>query len=104
MAAERLDQPAAAGPLALYPVGRTDLGNLRGPHGADDTRRARPRHAGAWALSGALAVLVGGLLVLFPVQGIVFLTLILSAFFIASGILKIITVLQNRAPRFPVSG
>jgi uncharacterized membrane protein HdeD (DUF308 family) len=49
------------------------------------------------ALSGALAVLVGGLLVLFPVQGILFLTLILSAFFIASGILKIITALQNRA-------
>lgn len=48
-------------------------------------------------LGGVLAVVAGGLLLLFPFQGIVTLTLILSAFFVASGILKIVIALQNRA-------
>ena len=48
-------------------------------------------------LGGALAVIAGGLLLLFPIRGIAALTLILSAFFVASGIWQIVTALQNRA-------
>jgi len=58
--------------------------------------RGWPNHA-LQVIGGALAVLAGGLLLLFPFQGMATLTLILSAFFVASGILKIVIALQNRA-------
>lgn len=48
-------------------------------------------------LGGALAVIAGGLLLLFPIRGIAALTLILGAFFVASGIWKIVIALHNRA-------
>lgn len=49
------------------------------------------------AVAGLLALVLGGLLLFFPMQGIVTLTLFLSAFFLASGVLKIISAIQHRS-------
>lgn len=49
------------------------------------------------ALAGLLAVLLGLLLLFFPVQGVLSLTLLLAAFFIAQGILQVLVAM--RSPR-----
>jgi uncharacterized membrane protein HdeD (DUF308 family) len=50
-----------------------------------------------WAIaSSVLYVVAGLLLVAFPVTGTLTLTLVLAAFFIASGVLKIIRAVQHR--------
>lgn len=51
------------------------------------------------ALAGLLAVLLGVLLLFFPVQGILSLTLLLAAFFIAQGILQIFVAARASAMR-----
>jgi uncharacterized membrane protein HdeD (DUF308 family) len=51
-----------------------------------------------WALlSAAIHVIAGLLVVIFPLTGTLTLTMVLSAFFVASGILKIIRALQHHA-------
>lgn len=51
------------------------------------------------ALGGMLAVVLGGVLVIFPLQGMLTLTLALSAFFIVAGGLKILYALNQRPLR-----
>lgn len=48
-------------------------------------------------LGGALALLLGGLLLFFPFEGALTLTLFVSAFFLVDGAIKIVTALGNRA-------
>ena len=63
-----------------------------------------PRWAGrGWAIVAAVVYLIAGALVVaFPLTGTAVLTLILAAFFVASGILKIIRAVQHR--RMPAWG
>jgi uncharacterized membrane protein HdeD (DUF308 family) len=59
--------------------------------------RARGWKGAAWSLvSAALLAGAGLLVVLFPITGTLTLTLILSAFFIANGVAKIVRALQHR--------
>jgi uncharacterized membrane protein HdeD (DUF308 family) len=52
----------------------------------------------AWAVvGGVVQVIAGALVVAFPLTGTVTLTLVLAAFFLAQGVLKIIRALQHRA-------
>jgi uncharacterized membrane protein HdeD (DUF308 family) len=51
-------------------------------------------------LGGALALILGGLLLVFPLQGLASLTLLLSAFFIVAGGFKIVASLQHRSLRY----
>lgn len=52
----------------------------------------------SWALvDAAFHVVAGALLVIFPVIGTLTVTLILAAFFIADGVIKIIRALQHRS-------
>lgn len=51
------------------------------------------------ALGGVLAIAVGGLLMLYPFQGILTLTLFLAIFFIVDGLFKMLSALQHRSFR-----
>jgi uncharacterized membrane protein HdeD (DUF308 family) len=54
-------------------------------------------HAG-WAFASAvLMVIAGGLLIANPITGTLTLTMVLAAWFVASGILKIVRALQHRS-------
>jgi uncharacterized membrane protein HdeD (DUF308 family) len=70
------------------------LGGLfQGFHAVQNRRWA----GSSWAIVGAvLQVIAGVLLIVFPVTGTVTLTLVLAAFFVAQGILKIIRAVQHR--------
>ena len=50
-------------------------------------------------LGGSLALVLGVLLLFYPFQGVLTLTLFLGAFFIVSGILQVISALQHRELR-----
>lgn len=47
-------------------------------------------------LGGLLAVVLGVLLLLFPAEGILTVTLVLAAFFIVDGVLRVISAFQHR--------
>jgi uncharacterized membrane protein HdeD (DUF308 family) len=53
--------------------------------------------AGWGLLAGALMAIAGVVLILLPVAGTLVLTLVLAAFFVASGVLKIIRAAQHRS-------
>ena len=58
------------------------------------------RNDGAFMLhlfGGLLAVVLGGLLLFFPLEGVLTLTLLLSAFFIAEGAVKLLWAFQHRS-------
>lgn len=68
-------------------------------------RSLKSRHApGFWPsiLSAILYILVGGLLVLYPLSGMITLTILLAAFFVIEGIAKIFLGFQLR--NFPSWG
>ncbi len=70
---------------------------LAGIIGLVATFRARGAPGFAWALISALLAIAAGLAVLWnPVQGLVSLTLLLSAFFIVDGIMMIVLALSHR--------
>lgn len=46
---------------------------------------------------GILALVLGGLLLFFPLEGVLTLTLFLSAFFIVEGSVKVVSALQHRS-------
>ena len=50
-------------------------------------------------VGGFLALILGALLLFYPLQGAVTLTLFLAAFFLVQGIVKIAAALQNRSTR-----
>jgi uncharacterized membrane protein HdeD (DUF308 family) len=59
--------------------------------------RARAWQGFPWAvLSAALGVVAGILLIAFPIVGTLTLTLVLSAFFTAEGVLRIVRAVQHR--------
>jgi len=59
--------------------------------------KARGWKGGAWSLVGSVLLVVAGALVAaFPVTGTLTLTLTLSGFFMASGVVKLIRAVQNR--------
>lgn len=59
--------------------------------------RCRGWHGAAMHIvGGILALVLGGILLFFPLTGILSLTLFLSAFFIVTGVLKVISALQHR--------
>lgn len=59
--------------------------------------KSRGWRGASWSLVGAVLFVVAGLLVAaFPVTGTLTLTLTLSAFFMANGVVKIIRAVQNR--------
>lgn len=59
--------------------------------------RCRGWRGTAWnGLIGVLSLAAGALLLFFPLGGVLTLTLVLSAFFIASGIFRAAAALQNR--------
>jgi uncharacterized membrane protein HdeD (DUF308 family) len=69
-------------------------GLLQGYHAVQNRRWT----GSSWALVGAvLHVVAGVLLVVFPAIGTLTLTLILAAFFVANGVLKIIRAVQHRS-------
>ncbi|OYY05447.1 MAG: hypothetical protein B7Y73_01635 [Acidocella sp. 35-58-6] len=70
---------------------------LAGIVGLISTFTARQAPGFGWSLLSALAaLLVGGLLLWNPLQGLVTLTIVLTAFFIADGILMIILAISHR--------
>ncbi len=48
-------------------------------------------------VSGVLALVLGGMLLFFPRQGVLTLTLLLSVFFIIEGVVKVVSALQHRS-------
>lgn len=50
----------------------------------------------AQILGAVLAIVAGGLLLFFPMQGVITLTLLLGGFFVATGIIRVILGLQHR--------
>ncbi|MEO1017802.1 MAG: HdeD family acid-resistance protein [Pseudomonadota bacterium] len=48
------------------------------------------------ALGAVFAILAGAYLILFPLRGVVSLTIVLAAFFVASGVLRGLTALNHR--------
>ncbi len=70
---------------------------LAGIVGLISTFTARQAPGFGWSLLSALAALLaGGLLLWNPLQGLVTLTIVLTAFFIADGILMIILAISHR--------
>jgi uncharacterized membrane protein HdeD (DUF308 family) len=68
-------------------------GAVQGVHAIQNRQWA---HSG-WALVGAaIMVIAGALVVMYPLAGTLTLTLILSAYFLAEGIVKIVRALQHR--------
>ncbi|MHB8886300.1 MAG: HdeD family acid-resistance protein [Methylovirgula sp.] len=70
---------------------------IAGVLGLIATFRARQAPGFGWSLASALAALVaGGILLWYPLQGLVTLTFVLTAFFIVDGILIIILSIVHR--------
>jgi uncharacterized membrane protein HdeD (DUF308 family) len=70
---------------------------LAGILGLVSTFRARQAPGFGWALVSAVAALIAGILLLWnPLQGLVSLTFVLIAFFVADGILMIILAITHR--------
>ncbi|MDR3522018.1 MAG: DUF308 domain-containing protein [Acidocella sp.] len=70
---------------------------IAGIVGLISTFRARRTPGFGWSLLSAIAALLaGGLLLWHPLQGLVTLTIVLTAFFIADGIFMIILALSHR--------
>jgi uncharacterized membrane protein HdeD (DUF308 family) len=87
--------PPIAGLFATVIFGWLFL--VAGIVGLVTTLRAREAPGFAWSLFSALvAVVAGGILLWNPLQGLVTLTYVLTAFFIADGILVIILALAHR--------
>jgi uncharacterized membrane protein HdeD (DUF308 family) len=87
--------PPIAGLFATVVFGWLFL--IAGIMGLVTTLRAREAPGFGWSLLSALvAVIAGGLLLWNPLQGLVTLTYVLTAFFIADGILVIILAIAHR--------
>src|ERR1700722_2477414 len=87
--------PPIAGLFATVVFGWLFL--ITGIMGLVTTLRAREAPGFGWSLLSALvAVIAGGLLLWNPLQGLVTLTYVLTAFFIADGILVVILAIAHR--------
>jgi uncharacterized membrane protein HdeD (DUF308 family) len=87
--------PPIAGLFATVVFGWLFL--IAGIMGLVTTLRAREAPGFGWSLLSALvAVIAGGILLWNPLQGLVTLTYVLTAFFIADGILVIILAIAHR--------
>lgn len=87
--------PPLAGLFATVVLGWLFL--ISGTVGLFTTLRAREAPGFGWSLLSALvAVIAGGLLLWNPLQGLATLTYVLTAFFIADGILIIILAIAHR--------
>jgi uncharacterized membrane protein HdeD (DUF308 family) len=87
--------PPIAGLFATVVFGWLFL--ITGIMGLVTTLRAREAPGFGWSLLSALvAVIAGGILLWNPLQGLVTLTYVLTAFFIADGILVIILAIAHR--------
>jgi len=87
--------PPIAGLFATVVLGWLLL--IAGAVGLFVTLRSRQAPGFAWALLSALAALVaGGLLLWNPLQGLVTLTYVMTAFFIVDGVLTIVLAIAHR--------
>jgi uncharacterized membrane protein HdeD (DUF308 family) len=87
--------PPIAGLFATVVFGWLFL--IAGIMGLVTTLRAREAPGFGWSLLSALvAVIAGGILLWNPLQGLVTLTYVLTAFFVADGILVIILAIAHR--------
>ena len=87
--------PPLAGLFATVVLGWLFL--IAGIVGLFATLRAREAPGFGWSLlSALLAIIAGGLLLWNPLQGLVTLTYVLTAFFIADGVLVIILAIFHR--------
>src|SRR3984957_1153599 len=87
--------PPIAGLFATVVFGWLFL--ITGIMGLVTTLRAREAPGFGWSLLSALvAVIAGGILLWNPLQGLVTLTYVLTAFFIADGILVVILAIAHR--------
>jgi uncharacterized membrane protein HdeD (DUF308 family) len=87
--------PPIAGLFATVVFGWLFL--IAGIMGLVTTLRAREAPGFGWSLLSALvAVIAGGILLWNPLQGLVTLTYVLTAFFIADGILVVILAIAHR--------